>query len=258
MSSQIDKSINQVLAEFGLAKREVAIYLALLKNGPSSIVEVAKASGVKRTTAHNNVDELISRGLASQIKVGGRRKVMAEDPDSLYSLLESKRHKINSLENSLEGISRSLREMSKTESASNSLWFRYYEGIDSLAALYDEALNDENIQEIFLVANVKEVLKIFPENAGKFTKALQKRKFKVYDIIISDGEGYDLPSIGEGYKPRYLKMSSIHNVTVDFLVYGDKVVFMDLENKPVTALRIENHAVASAISILVKELWSRI
>ena len=80
------------LQHLGLSDREVTIYLSLLESGPVSIRDIAAASGINRGTTYETLKSLAQKGVVSYFPRGKRRVFMAEDPERLITLAESKQH----------------------------------------------------------------------------------------------------------------------------------------------------------------------
>ncbi|MCA9387326.1 winged helix-turn-helix transcriptional regulator, partial [Candidatus Dojkabacteria bacterium] len=104
MKVKLDRHIQEFLEEFNLGDREVSIYLTLLKTGPNTIMNLARETGIKRSTTHNNVEELIKKGLISQTNFGERRMVVAEDPEKLKFLMDQKKWRMKKLEDNLDVV----------------------------------------------------------------------------------------------------------------------------------------------------------
>src|SRR3990172_12433706 len=110
MATRIDKPIKNFLIDFGLTDKEITVYLSLLKTGPNTIMNLSRETGIKRSTTHNTVEELIKKGLVSQTNYGERRMVVAEDPKKLEFLLEQKRWEMKKLEDNLPDIVKTIYE----------------------------------------------------------------------------------------------------------------------------------------------------
>ncbi|MDQ7021103.1 MAG: helix-turn-helix domain-containing protein [Candidatus Dojkabacteria bacterium] len=101
---KVDVNLKVFLTEFGLTDREINLYLALLKTGPNTIMNLSRKTKIKRSTTHNNVEELIKKGLVSQTNYGERRMVVAESPEKLKFLIEQKRWAVQKMEQGLPEI----------------------------------------------------------------------------------------------------------------------------------------------------------
>lgn len=75
--------IIQSLTELGLTSKEIGVYLAMLELGPASVQDIAKKSGVNRTTTYVMIEALRRRGLLSTLERGKKTLFVAENPSRL-------------------------------------------------------------------------------------------------------------------------------------------------------------------------------
>ena len=62
------------LKHIGLNEKEIQIYLSLLELGSSTVLAIAKRSGIKRPTAYLVLQSLVEKGFASRIIKGKNNK----------------------------------------------------------------------------------------------------------------------------------------------------------------------------------------
>src|SRR3989338_1311155 len=82
--------VNQ-LKNLGLSDNEAKVYLAMLELGPATMLEISAKAGINRPTAYVQVEALKKLGLVSTQTKGKKQLFMAESPDQLESIMESKR-----------------------------------------------------------------------------------------------------------------------------------------------------------------------
>jgi len=126
-------SIN-TLKEFGLTDNEAKVYLSGLELGISSVQDLAKKSGVKRTTVYTTIDGLKRKGLISQSKKGKKTFFVAESPERLVQLSES-RYK------QLKKTLPELKSIYNTAGAKPKL--RFFEGKEGYLAVYENILKEK-------------------------------------------------------------------------------------------------------------------
>ncbi len=80
--------LKSCLIEFGLAGKEVEVYLAMLELGPSSAQDIAKKAGVNRSTTYVMIEGLKRRGLLSTFDKGKKTLFAAETPHRLLTFIE--------------------------------------------------------------------------------------------------------------------------------------------------------------------------
>jgi sugar-specific transcriptional regulator TrmB len=77
------KNVEKSLQYIGLTPKEAKIYLALLELGEAPVTEIARKTGIKRTTVYNLLPDLIDRGIVTSAPRNKRRIYFVEDPRAL-------------------------------------------------------------------------------------------------------------------------------------------------------------------------------
>lgn len=77
----VHKDIRAFLQKLGLTTTEVTLYVASLEWGPQTTTELAKRSGIKRTTTQSALLTLIEKGMMSLYSQSGKSIYTATDPN---------------------------------------------------------------------------------------------------------------------------------------------------------------------------------
>ena len=85
----------EILRDSGLSEHEASVYLAALTLGPTTILKIAEASGIKRTTVYAVTEALKKRGLMREEMKGWKTYFAAESPEHLEQLMESRKERLN-------------------------------------------------------------------------------------------------------------------------------------------------------------------
>jgi len=72
------------LRKLGLSEKEIAVYLSLLRMGPSMASVLARVSNVKRTSIYDILNGLTDRNLIGSYKQGDDTFFVIEDLNNLY------------------------------------------------------------------------------------------------------------------------------------------------------------------------------
>ena len=83
----MNKKYISILSQLGLSETEASVYLAGIKSGATSILQLSKISGVKRTTVYTIVDSLIANGLMRIDIKGFKKYYVTEPPEKLEQIL---------------------------------------------------------------------------------------------------------------------------------------------------------------------------
>jgi len=79
----------EALRQFGLNDKEIKLYLTSLETGPTTVLELSKRSGIKRTNLYNYIDSMVSRGFLSLTISGNKKLYTATRPDELKLFSEN-------------------------------------------------------------------------------------------------------------------------------------------------------------------------
>jgi len=86
--------IKKFLQDIGLNEKEVIIYLELLRVDKSSVLDLAKKTGILRTSIYSIIDSLKEKGLVIETEVGKKINFQAEPPERIAAFIESQRLKV--------------------------------------------------------------------------------------------------------------------------------------------------------------------
>lgn len=132
----------ETLKELGLTENEAEIYFATLSLGPSTIIKIARTSGIKRTTIYSVIDSLRQKGLMNIQVEGFKKKFVAEDPQKLEEMLEIRKERFRNLLPEFAAIY----NLRGGES-----FIKYYEGLPAIKGVYESLIRDIKPHEDYLV-----------------------------------------------------------------------------------------------------------
>lgn len=119
------------LEKLGLDDKEARVYLALLELGEGNIQQIAKKSGVKRTTVYDIIESLKLKGLLSSVRKNKKELFYAEDPRKLEDMLDEKKQTLRRILPELLSIANALDKKPK---------IRFYEGAEGIKEVYRDTL----------------------------------------------------------------------------------------------------------------------
>jgi len=124
--------LSKDLERIGLNQKEVSVYLATLELGEASIQQIAKKSGVKRTTAYDIIESLKKKGLMSQAIRGKKILFSASDPRRLEDEVEEQKHVLKRIMPQLLSMANALDSKPKMS---------FFEGYDGIKDVYKDTLH---------------------------------------------------------------------------------------------------------------------
>jgi len=232
------------LKEYGLSEKEIAIYLALLPLGTVTLQEIAKRADFPRTTVYNTLNYLSQKGLVSKIMKEHTTYFTAIEPKKLSDKLEEKKRLIDSIIPQLEGLRKSISDVSSVE---------IFEGFKGIYTIISDIFKIK--QEVYYLGGYKkstEILKHLPEHA----RMMRLERGINAKIVIepSDEEIFHTKKYKKFTEMRFL--DSLKDFPLMIFVYGKKVALFTSE-KDLVGVIIKNEQVAQAMKMMFDLYWSQ-
>ncbi|MBW2973882.1 hypothetical protein KY346_05840 [Candidatus Woesearchaeota archaeon] len=142
----------QILEDLGLSKNEVKVYLKLIELGPSTAVEVAKASRLHRPNVYDILNKLSKRGLVAYFLKEKTKYYEVVDPEQLFTLLKAK-------EINLQKLIPELKVLQLTAKPSSNV--AIFEGIVGARRLMTDMIN--NTKDLYVLGVPKDYAKTLGE-----------------------------------------------------------------------------------------------
>ena len=130
-SNDKNMEIKQILEQLGLEGKKADVYLAALELGSSTVIEIAKKAGIKRTTCYDILMDLEKEGLISETSKGKKRLFVGEDPEKIQRNLKNKERLFSEILPQLQSIHNVRGSKPKV---------RFYEGKAGLKEVYEDTL----------------------------------------------------------------------------------------------------------------------
>lgn len=255
MKFKVDRKVMDYLSEFDLTEREIIVYLTLLRTGPNTIMNLARETGIKRSTTHNNVEELVNKGLVSQTNYGERRMVVAEEPDKLKFLIENRKWTINKLEKNMPDILKSIYELVPNANDNTSVKVKYYTGENGFKEATQRSITQAK-GEILQLSNMSEWRKVFTYEYAKDSYIPARLKAGVFARTLAVKD--DIAEKNKKEDAEYNREMRFFPDTVDFkstiLIYGGEVLITK-SIEPYVAILIEDNTVAETFRQIFNLLW---
>jgi predicted transcriptional regulator len=238
----------ELLQSLNLSSSEAAVYLAALELGESSILEIARESGVKRSSIYNFLEELKSRGLIIETKKKKRAVFSAAPPRSLVEIENTR----------LKDLQRLLPELEAVENKSRTKpRVTFHEGIEGIKHAYTDSFKAKG--SILGFSDFDAGLKVMgydyytdyyePERARRklYYRAIVRDSAETREYIKDDN--------------RYWRESKIlpgEGVSTEINIYNDTVCLNSFRAKKPFAVLIEDKDLAQSLRYVWQQLWDRL
>ena len=237
----------KVLQELGLSENESAVYLGALGSGPNTMQQLARASGVKRTTIYYVAESLKQKGLLKVEVRGFKKHYVAESPEKLDSMLLARRREF---EQALPDL---LALYNLKESAS---FIRYYEGIEGMKSVYDSLLADVRPGDDYLImSEVERWYNLAPDFFQKFLERRAALDLKIRVLAVDSPRAREYLKSQPRYNWQVKLLPPGTALTTNLVTIPSKVVIHQTV-PPVIALEIKNRSVVQLHREQFEIIWN--
>jgi len=248
--------IQVILKNFGLSEKEIAVYLALIELGPSSVRDIAAKSTINRGTSYDILKSLIGIGIVSYYNKESKQYFMAEPPEKLLGAIDQKKEDLDEVRKNVENSLPLIKTLFEKQGGKPSV--KLYEGAKGIKLILEdilECLAKLPDKEYYLYSSsTAEDRKSIYADMPDFSKKRIKKDIKVK--IISLGQGGELAGLDERKQmPNEGKeVKSTHEI-----IYAGKVAHISLDDKeePVGVL-IQNEAIYQTQKKIFEFNWKNL
>jgi sugar-specific transcriptional regulator TrmB len=245
----MDEQLFKILTDTGLSGHEARVYLAALSLGPTTILQISRESGVKRTTIYSTIESLKQKGLISIEPRGFKQVYVAEDPAKLELVFESRRQ---TLYDKLPELS-ALYNLQGGESV-----VKYYEGLESVKNIYESMLRDIRPREDYMVITDNE--RWYNLDPKYFEKFLQKRarvNINIRVLLQNSEAARKHKQMEQVYNEKVKLLPPKVKLTTNLVLIPRRLMFHQLI-PPITAIVIENKSAIKMQQEMFEILWDSI
>ena len=237
----------------GLSEKESEIYLALLKTGAVSAMDLARTTSLKKSIVYITLETLVKRGLVREVTVGKRTQYEAESPDTLRMVIQDKRNRVEEEARRLETI------ISELKSIERDLGERpivqYYEGREAVKQAIDEyvAAEDFSSGKDYGIYSYDLLKKIFTD---KDIKIIDEKRIKNNIQFKAIYTGVE--KVIEGDKTQALMKIDQDRFPIlcDIGIFNDEVRIHTLGKKPY-GIFIKNKELATTLKSIIEYVFAQ-
>src|SRR3989344_6658924 len=129
-----------LLQKLGLSEKETAVFLGLVKIGPSTVSEIADEAKITRTHVYELANSLQQKGLLTQMETKGVRRYEALDHAGLLAFISQKQKELHELGKSFTLATNQFNALRKGGKLKTKV--RFFEGVKGIESIYHEIKHD--------------------------------------------------------------------------------------------------------------------
>lgn len=225
--------MEKILKGIGLSEKEAKIYLALLDFGEALPRVIANRSGVKRSTAYFTLNELVKKGIASKVKIGGYDYYQ---PISPQSLLDQQSKLFKDLESIVPDL------VARQGRFSVQPQITIHHGREGVIHVMEDSLTTDG--EIYAWANIDEAATGYLKDYyPEYIKKKNKKKIWVRAIFTGGPEGKKFQERGlKELREVYAIPEEIFPFANEINIYDDRIFIISHADKLGIIIRNKNIA----------------
>ncbi len=244
--------IQVILKNFGLSEKEIAVYLALIELGPSSVRDISAKSKVNRGTAYDILKSLMNLGIVSYYNKESKQYFIAEQPEKLLSAIDQKKEDLDEVRGHIEQSLPLIKTLFEKQGGKPSV--KLYEGAKGIRQILEDMLQSGTKEYYLYSSSRAQDRKSVYADMPDFSKKRIAKKIKVK--IISLGEGGQLVGLDERKQmpTEGRDIKSTHEI-----IYAGKVAHLGLDEKenPVGVV-IQNEAIYETQKLIFEFNWKKL
>jgi HTH-type transcriptional regulator, sugar sensing transcriptional regulator len=244
--------LEEILQKFGLSDKEAKTYVAALELDTATVTEIAKKSGINRSTTYVLLDSLKKKGLMSTAgeKDNDVMLFIAASPERLLQLAEESAKRYTELVGIAQNILPELRSMHKGGKKKPRV--RYFEGVEGLISAYEDTLT--STETIRAYASIENMHKSIPNYFPDYYKRRAGKDIAIRSIHPDTKEARERSKYDkEEARDSALVPKEKYTFSPEINIYDNKISFMSLVEK--FALIIESVELADAFKKIFELSW---
>ncbi len=234
------------LENLWLSSAQAQVYLVVLQSWKILVSDIAKKSGLKRTSVINYVEELLKQWFLSKTVVWKRVAYIAESPESILREFELKKKKFEKNIPELNAL------FLNSSQKANVIYFEWLSGIRKEYQKISTGF--QPIITFFSMERYLKVLKV--QDMNNFVWNIVKNQNTIKDLMEDTQASREIMS-GRKFSGKSMKwLPKTFPVTIDLIIQWDRVTMISFEK--LMWVTIENKEIADFHRNLHGHFWDLI
>ncbi len=240
--------LEKYLEEIGLSEKESQIYLALLAVDSESIQDLAKRTGINRTTVYPVLETLEKKGLVSEVQKGKKVEYVAAPPERLETFVERQKVVLEERAERLKDIIPQIKSIQR-ESGEKPI-VKYFEGREGAIAAHEEfyEMHDSKAREGYFIYNQDLMMQTFTLSEREKFRKIRVGKLVSPISVYSNNEG-DIAFSTQGKRKRISEDK--YPISSDIVIIEDRILIGTLGDR-ISSILIKSKDLATTLASLVK------
>ena len=252
-STEATRTVQKYLQVLGIEPETTAVYIELQKLGPSSALQLTKATGISRTQIYRHLETLEQHGLASVEQLSYGSLFRALPFENIEALLAQREAETHAIKRNLGTMTQLMQQIAGSTGPKATV--QHYYGLAGLKQVNWNLTKAEGEYRVFEAAHLSQHLdKAF---ARRCRERCMERGLTSYDltnaVLVTAAEL-------EPFEPMKVFIRHVDPtvLTINFevYIYNDVVTLLDYSNDQQMALEIHHPALHAMMKQLFDAMWS--
>jgi len=248
------KVVQKYLQVLGIEPEATVVYLELTKLGPSSALQLAKATDISRTQIYRHLEELQAKGLVSaeQLSYGTLFRVLPLE--NLDALIAQREAETEAIKRNLGSMTELMQQLAGASGPKATV--QHYYGLAGLKQVNWNLTKADTEFRVFEVAHLSQHLdKAF---ARRCRERYMERSLTSYDL--TNATSIKAAQI-EPFDPKRAMYRSIEPeiLTINFetYIYNDVVTMIDYSKNQQLAMEVHHPVLKAMMQQLFDAMWAQ-
>lgn len=234
--------MREELQKLGMTKSEAIVFELLVKYGSISGSQLAKKSGIDRSTTYNLLASLNAKGFVSYVIQNTLKVYQISNPENLRKFAEETAQIAESV----------IKQINETEQKTPSNSFiEVYEGKMAPKIMYHHYLSGKN-QEFYTYGGYGKMFSTLDPEIKGYIKEFKFKKNFLYSFISKDYPNLDKLKV----IPGKIKQTNFNSLPVGFTIGLDTVTFHLYEDES-KIIMIKHSIIAKVMKELFELAWGK-
>lgn len=251
MKKELRSSLSDIFLGLGLSPSEIDVFVFLLESGGGlRATEIARKTGVNRTTLYGILKILADRGLISSSEERGVLRFQSIQPHLLVDYVERAKEKLSS---DAKRLNRLIPEIANARKSYGEEYpqIQFFGGTEGIKQVYEDTLHEGSAMYGFI--NYEAALGLMGEEWANYY--IQKRTaagVPAYTIASDNAKAKEMRSKDEAHRRVVKIFPEGYEFDLEIMAYGDKVALVSFDASHPLAIIIKDHGIATTIKTLFK------
>ncbi len=232
--------MKEELQKLGMTKSEAIVFELLVKYGSISGSQLAKKSGIDRSTTYNLLSSLNAKGFISYVIKDSLKVYQISNPENLKKFAEEKVQIADSLISEINQIMKKEPQEEVIE---------IYEGKNAPRVMYSHYLSQKK-QNFYTYGGYGKMFSTLAPEMKGYIKKFKSNKNLLYSFISKDYPNLEMLKL----IPGKIKQTNLPSVSAGFTIGKDSVTFHIYEDES-KIIMIKNPLIAKIMRELYELAW---